>query len=75
MHYIVKYFENNEVAVVPEVWFREEDSMCAWPPFKNERLKRANKREEEPTDGWIWYDATILKKYSKQLTKYYTYLC
>ena len=65
MYSIVNFFERNEVAVVPTIWFRDQDSMCAWPPFKHERLTRAVIRGEVPLESWTWYDAKILRMYGK----------
>ncbi|KAG1693759.1 hypothetical protein GQR58_006991 [Nymphon striatum] len=50
---IVVFTEENETALVPQSWLKDEDTVCYWPPYKTSaRLNNAVQKVEPPSDTW-----------------------
>ena len=50
---IVVFTKENETALVPQSWLKDEDTVCYWPPYKTSaRLNSAVQKVEPPGDTW-----------------------
>lgn len=58
MWYVVRFVEEDTVAVVPQLWYHKDTSYCSWPPVKD--ASKMVKNKQIPELDWKQYKAVIL---------------
>ncbi|XP_073700480.1 uncharacterized protein [Garra rufa] len=58
MYHIVSFDDTEEVEVVPVIWVK--NSVCLWPPYKDEGVQKAVKCLEQPQESWSAYNVKIM---------------
>jgi len=76
MYAVVIFLETDDVEVVANNWLTVNavSIRCAWPTYRSpDRIARAIREMEVPSDNWLRYDVRILQKYGELPSKMYCF--
>lgn len=66
MWIVVHFLNENTVEVVPEIWYRRTEKICAWPLLSKKSKKYIEKKDYPNEKNYQWLSARILfRKYGK----------
>jgi hypothetical protein len=71
MYILVKFMDNNSVAVIPSNWLHSNQCPL-WPPYKtSDRLDRAVRKREPPGESWQAYPIVEMYRHGKLFPVFY----